>query len=614
MYRSVAAIAAALLGSISASLAGESPPIDGREGLNATLWMQTAHEYAYLTQQVYMAADAALATAKQEPSALADPAAPAPPRAAQAAIILDLDATVLDNSRYQASLVARDGWFDSRTWKAWAKAGEASLVAGALGFLRDAAAQGYRIFYVTNRACPDAGRPERYPHPLCPQRTETLTLARRLKLPYANDPEAFLFRNDQTGWDRADKSARRLFLGERYRVVMLLGDDLGDFLAADQVRELRGSRAPDVPVSEALQATTDPWRAKLGSQWFLLPNPVYGSWERALGGCPTTDKESPRCYQERVQEKYQKLITAQLPASESLRIASWNMEWLIRPQDYAAMEPSCTAEQPPSDVRGIPCDAPRRSARDFRQLRSYAEKVLSADVVALQEVDGAAAATEVFPNYDFCFSHRAHPQKTGFALRKAIPFRCGPHLTALDVNGQTRAGAVVTLFPGTSDEMRLISVHLKSGCFAKSLDADDPICEILRQQVSVLERWLDTQEAAQEPVIILGDFNRHFNAVAERKRGGPDDAPISLFNALSDDEPAGTLLHTAALKRQGGLDYVKCRCSEPYTDYIDAIVFDARSWRRTSLRAFERPTYQETPFNREKLSDHCPVLQTIELE
>ncbi len=616
MYRAVAAVAAALLGYTSASLGSDQPPVDGREGLNATLWMQTAHEYAYSTAQVYKAADAALSTARSRPSALADPGVPVTPEDAQAAIVLDLDETVLDNSRYQADLVKKLGWFGRQTWNSWVDAGEAGLVAGALDFLQDAAAAGYRIFYVTNRACPDTDRPERYPHPSCPQRVATIALAKRLGLPYADDPKAFLFRNDQTAWESADKSARRRFIAEQYKVkvVMLLGDDLGDFLTGDQVQALRDSRSVDVPVSDAPQAAADPWRGRFGSQWFLLPNPVYGSWERALAGCSETDKESPRCYQERDTAKYEKLITARLQPVKSIRIASWNMDWLIRPEDFAVMAPSCSAEQPPSDVRGIPCNVRKRSETDLRQLRRYADRVLKADVVALQEVDGPAPAAEVFPDYNFCFIDRAHPQKTGFALRQGIPFRCGPHLTALDVNGQSRAGAVVTLFPDTPNEMRLLSVHLKSGCFTKPLDADDPVCKTLRQQVGILERWLDAQEAAREPVVILGDFNRHFNATAESRPGGPDDAPGALFNALSDNNPAGAVLHTAALKRQGGLDYVKCRCSESYTDYIDAVVLDEQAWQRTSLRAFERPAYRQAPFSHETLSDHCPVVQTLELE
>ena len=76
----------------------------------------------------------------------------------------------------------------------------------------------------------------------------------------------------------------------------------------------------------------------------------------------------------------------------------------------------------------MPCDVAHelaRSGEDIAALRRYAQD-LDADIVALQEVDGAEAARLVFPDYEFCFSGRVAVQNNGFAIRRGLPFACGP--------------------------------------------------------------------------------------------------------------------------------------------------------------------------------------------
>jgi 5'-nucleotidase (lipoprotein e(P4) family) len=295
--------------------------LDSRENLNATLWMQTAHEYAYSTAQVYGAATRVLPEAKDFASALVDAGAPEAVQDAPPAIILDLDETVLNTSRYAAGLIGNGQRHTEAAWEAWvASASQASapadLVPGALAFLRAARAQGYRIFYVTNRACPAAGRRASYPHPACPQRDSTVAMAQRLGLPFADDPAAFLFRNDQDGWEGGDKSPRRRFLAGANKVVLLFGDDLGDFLPRAEVNALRAQRSPDRLVgAEGVPL------ARFGRQWFLLPNPSYGSWEVALANCEASDKDSQACYEARLRDKYRRLIPPLLvpvPASPAV--------------------------------------------------------------------------------------------------------------------------------------------------------------------------------------------------------------------------------------------------------------------------------------------------------
>ncbi len=160
----------------------------------------------------------------------------------------------------------------------------------------------------------------------------------------------------------------------------------------------------------------------------------------------------------------------------------------------------------------LPCAITRReprSAADYASLRHYAA-TLAADIVALQEVDGPEAAALVFPGYDYCFSTRAHTQKNGFAIRRGLPYRCESEYEPLSIDNAVRRGVVATFFPGTSQEFRLMSVHLKSGCPAGPLTAEGRNCDLLSRQIAPLEAWIDEQARAGRRFGLLGDFNRRF--------------------------------------------------------------------------------------------------------
>jgi len=73
------------------------------------------------------------------------------------------------------------------------------------------------------------------------------------------------------------KVARRKHVAADYRVLFLFGDDFNDFAP---VRNL--TRAERLRLAEE---ATGNW----GVRWFLLPNPVYGSWQRPLRNSPLYD-------------------------------------------------------------------------------------------------------------------------------------------------------------------------------------------------------------------------------------------------------------------------------------------------------------------------------------
>ena len=123
------------------------------ENLNAVLWMQTAVEYKAATVQTYRVAQAALLQGLRDPhwtAALEQTGdfANLPP-----AVILDLDETVLDNSAFDARLVASPVPQNEIgvEWTKWANEIGAGLVPGAIDFLQFAHANGVTPIYITNR-------------------------------------------------------------------------------------------------------------------------------------------------------------------------------------------------------------------------------------------------------------------------------------------------------------------------------------------------------------------------------------------------------------------------------------------------------------------------------
>lgn len=228
------------------------------ELLNSVVWTQTAIEYRASTRQTYRNAEQALVRALAEPSWTAaleqlGEFSNKPP-----AVILDLDETVLDNSAYQARQIADGTAFDGKSWTAWVAEGKAGLVPGAAEFLDFAAFHGVRRIYISNRVC--AANQKEDP---------TVALLTRYKLLSRTD--TLLCKESDTA--SSDKSVRRYQATAGHRVLLLIGDDIGDFLTVE-----RDAKARDTALER--------YERWFGDRWFILPNPSYGSWERLH---PTVD-------------------------------------------------------------------------------------------------------------------------------------------------------------------------------------------------------------------------------------------------------------------------------------------------------------------------------------
>jgi len=260
---------------------------------------------------------------------------------------------------------------------------------------------------------------------------------------------------------------------------------------------------------------------------------------------------------------------------QTLRVATWNIEHLRDEND----------EGPNA-----------RDPADYTRLAVYASR-LNADIVALQEVEGPAAAERVFDpeKYSFYFSSRDDEMLTGFAVRKTISVTQNPDYEDLDVSGRLRYGTDITVTT-EGQQIRFLSVHLKSGCHGGSLDSDTKACRDLREQLPVLERWIDARAAENTPFVVLGDFNRRF------------DNPCDTFwPEIDDGEPAN-----ADLTRVPEGLISECWCSE-YPLYIDYIILDRRASKWVVTGSFEQWVYDEDESVKKKLSDHCPISVLLDL-
>jgi acid phosphatase len=565
------------------ALAAEPEEPIGRESLHATLWMQTAPEYRAAALQVYKLAGERIGSpmrgsAAVEQSQVADDVLARLPTA----VVLDLDETVLDNTVYQARLMRDHTTYNAKSWGDWVGAGEAEAVPGARDFIARARSLGHTVFYISNRDCtappPTAADP-------CPAKTATLKNLVALGIDAAPDPARLLLRGENPDWSKSSKTTRRAFIAASYRIVALVGDDLGDFV--------------DPQVFAADRERLEP---RFGASWFVLPNPIYGSWTKSF---------------DTVDEKYAALHTAdvvlELPGGgrwngneTRVRIASWNVEYLLTPATQLALQATCAQNggMVGGDDRTLPCAITQHAPRtegDYASLRNYATQ-LHADIVALQEVDGPDAAEQVFPGYDFCFSTRAHTQKNGFAIRRGLPHRCEPEYEPLSLNNAVRRGVVVTFFPGTNNEFRLMSVHLKSGCPAGPLTAPGRNCELLSRQVAPLEAWIEGEANAGHRFGLLGDFNRRFTI----EKGPARDAEgrqLNVYAEIDDGVPAASKLTNIT----GAAKFTPCTSDSEYREFIDNILLGRDLAKSVVKKSFVRVVFNDQDAKTHWLSDHCPV-------
>jgi 5'-nucleotidase (lipoprotein e(P4) family) len=246
------------LGCATPQVARQAPDPPASDLLNAVLWMQRSVEFKASALTAF-----ALARIRLD-QALADPSWTGAPReqtgayqSLPPAVILDVDETILDNSGYQAWMALRGTSFDPRTWNAYVNTVTSLAIPGALEFARYADAKGVKVFYVSNRTAEEE-----------PATRKNL---QKLGFPMGGGVDTMLMTRKQPDWGSA-KGTRRAFVAKSYRVLLNVGDNLGDF-----VDDYRGTEAERMKVLEQ-------HRERWGREWIVIANPAYGSFESAPFG------------------------------------------------------------------------------------------------------------------------------------------------------------------------------------------------------------------------------------------------------------------------------------------------------------------------------------------
>lgn len=172
------------------------------------------------------------------------------------AVVLDIDETILDNSKYIAWCLKRGVGYDKETWKQWTEMAQADTVAGAVAFLKLANKLGVNIIYISNRKVIEL--------------QSTIVNMHKFGLPQI-DSTNFLLKTDES-----NKEKRRQLVLKKYEVLLLIGDNLNDFSEIFEGK-LRDER----------YVITNQNQSKFGVDYILLPNVMYGSWESAIYGYET---------------------------------------------------------------------------------------------------------------------------------------------------------------------------------------------------------------------------------------------------------------------------------------------------------------------------------------
>lgn len=137
-----------------------------------------------------------------------------------------------------------------------------------------------------------------------------------------------------------------------------------------------------------------------------------------------------------------------------------------------------------------------------------------------------------------------------------------------------------------SKPLRLLAVHLKSGCNT-GRDAADADCPVLFNQEPVLKAWIDKRVGAGEAFAILGDWNRRLASTGDQ-----------FFAALDRTQPKAADLTLTNDGRQA-------TCNPRYREFIDYIVVGSDAAKRVVPGSFAEYTYG-VPVEQHP-SDHCPV-------
>ena len=222
--------------------------VDNEYQAGATLYMQKAAEYRGLAYQAFNLARWQLDSDFEKKNVKK---LPKDQQKRLRAVVVDIDETVLDNSPAQAADIKARKAFNLKDWYAWSEMRKAKAIPGAVEFLNYAVSKGVKVFYVSNR---DAI-----------QKQSTIDNLKNVGFSDVSDENVVLRSTESS------KEARRQSILQKYRIVLLMGDNLDDLSKVFERKSI-ADRFSEV------DKVKDDW----GKHWIVLPNAMYGTWESAI--------------------------------------------------------------------------------------------------------------------------------------------------------------------------------------------------------------------------------------------------------------------------------------------------------------------------------------------
>jgi len=166
------------------------------------------------------------------------------------AVVVDIDETVLDNSPFEAKSILENSNYP-KFWSEWCDLAQAKAIHGAVEFLSYAESKGVEVFYITNRK-------EKF-------LMATIKNLKKEGFPFA-DKEHLLMRTTTSS-----KTERRQSVEKTHKIVLLVGDNLGDFLEIFDKKNI--NRRFEI---------TDSLKNEFGKRFIILPNSMYGTWVSSI--------------------------------------------------------------------------------------------------------------------------------------------------------------------------------------------------------------------------------------------------------------------------------------------------------------------------------------------
>ncbi len=235
---------------------------DNEYQIGAILFMQKAAEYRALCFQAFNWGKRTLDDDDKTKKKL-----PKIQKKLPRAVVVDIDETMLDNSPAQAFGAKNRLPFDLKTWYAWGEMRKAKAIPGAVEFANYAKSKDVRVFYVSNRD--DV------------QLQATMDNLKAVGFPDISAENVMLRVKDANGKYVSTKEPRRLAIAEKYRIVILFGDNLNDL---SNVYENKSVADRFAEVEKA--------KDFYGNKFIVLPNAMYGEWESAIYRDDTTTNAS----------------------------------------------------------------------------------------------------------------------------------------------------------------------------------------------------------------------------------------------------------------------------------------------------------------------------------